>query len=109
MFIEDNLNLSLLFEMYGNLLTEKQKIYLDGYLNKNLSLTEIAEINSTSRQAVNDLIKRSLKLLNYYESKLKLLSKFQMVKKEINNLISLDNNKKHYNLKEKLNKILEVL
>ena len=63
MILEDNLKLSLLFEMYGNLLTEKQKLYLDGYLNKNLSLTEIAEVNNSSRQAVNDLIKRSIKFL----------------------------------------------
>ena len=107
MILEDNLKLSLFFEMYGNLLTEKQRLYLDGYLNKNLSLTEIAEVNNTSRQAVNDLIKRSIKLLKYYESKLLLLSKFEKVKSEINNLIISNNINDE--LKQKLNRILEVL
>ena len=107
MILEDNLKLSLFFEMYGNLLTEKQRLYLDGYLNKNLLLTEIAEVNNTSRQAVNDLIKRSIKLLKYYESKLLLLSKFEKVKSEINNLIISNNINDE--LKQKLNRILEVL
>ena len=108
MILEDNLKLSLLFEMYGNLLTEKQKLYLDGYLNKNLSLTEIAQVNNTSRQAVNDLIKRSFKILNYYEEKLQLLNKFEKVKKNINFLAS-KNNLTEVELKQKLNQILEVL
>lgn len=108
MILEDNLKFSLLFEMYGNLLTEKQKLYLDGYLNKNLSLTEIAEVNNTSRQAVNDLIKRSFKILNYYESKLQLLNKFEKVKQEVNNLLDNNNIQQDY-LQKKLNEILEVL
>ena len=108
MILEDNLKFSLLFEMYGNLLTDKQKSYLDGYLNKNLSLTEIAEINNSSRQAVNDLIKRCFKILNYYEEKLNLLNKFELAKEKINNLINL-NEADLSLIKKELNAILEVL
>ncbi|MGI5824960.1 MAG: YlxM family DNA-binding protein [Bacillota bacterium] len=65
--------IALLNDIYGNLLTEKQKVMLDMFYNEDLSLGEIAEINQVSRQAVFDNIKRSEKALEHYEEKLGLL------------------------------------
>lgn len=66
--------IALLNDIYGSLLTEKQKMMLDMFYNEDLSLGEIAGINQTSRQAVFDNIKRSEKALEHYEEKLGLLA-----------------------------------
>lgn len=65
--------IALLNDIYGNLLTEKQKMLLDLFYNEDLSLGEIAEINQISRQAVFDNIKRSEKALEHYEESLGML------------------------------------
>ena len=67
--------IALLFDIYGSLLTEKQRTLLDMFYNEDLSLGEIAEINQTSRQAVFDNIKRSEKTLEHYAVNLGLLAR----------------------------------
>ncbi len=62
--------MSLLFDFYGELLTDKQKELFDLYYNEDLSLAEIAEIASISRQGVRDAIIRSECVLRDAEEKL---------------------------------------
>ncbi|MCQ2525036.1 MAG: putative DNA-binding protein [Lachnospiraceae bacterium] len=72
----------LLFDFYGELLTEhQQKIYSDAVFN-DLSLSELSEEVGISRQAIHDIIKRCDKQLSGYEEKLHLVEKFQNIKKE---------------------------
>ncbi|HZJ57033.1 MAG TPA: sigma factor-like helix-turn-helix DNA-binding protein [Clostridia bacterium] len=52
-------HLGMLFEIYGGLLTHRQRDVMDLYYNHDLSLAEIAEQLSISRQGVHDLVKRS--------------------------------------------------
>jgi predicted DNA-binding protein YlxM (UPF0122 family) len=85
--MEDRVEISLLMDFYGSLLTEKQIEIMQRYYNEDLSLAEIAEINKTSRQAIHDLIKRCYKQLLTYESKLNLLQKSISKKKEIMNFL----------------------
>ena len=67
-----------LFAWYGKLLTDKQQEIMVSYYEEDLSISEIATNNKVSRAAVFDAIKRSEDLLEHYESKLKVFSKFTL-------------------------------
>ena len=79
--MDDILQLTLLYDFYGELLTEKQKQVYELHYQNDLSLTEIGEELSISRQAVRDQLKRTEKILLDYEEKLQLVSRFQAQKK----------------------------
>ena len=87
----DRIELSILLDYYGELLTEKQKAIMTLYYNDDLSLSEIAEINSTSRQAIYDLIKRCYNQLENYEEKLKLMKNDLVIANKKNDIILLLN------------------
>ena len=57
--MEKNVKVSILCQMYGKMLTDKQYEFLDDYYNNDLSLSEIAENNKITRQAVRDIIKQA--------------------------------------------------
>lgn len=71
---------SLLLDFYGQLLTDRQYEILDLHYNNDYTLSEIAEQLNISRQGVYDNEKRGRALLNEYEDKLGLLSKFSQQK-----------------------------
>ena len=73
---------SLLLDFYGQLLTSRQFEILDLHYNNDFTLTEIAEQLNISRQGVFDNEKRGRALLNEYENKLGLLSKFSLQKQK---------------------------
>ena len=56
--MEKNVKVSMLCQIYGNLLTKKQLSILEDYYNQDLSLSEIAENKNITRQAVRDIIKK---------------------------------------------------
>lgn len=61
-----------LYDIYQDLLTNKQREYMESYYYDNYSLTEISENKNVSRNAVHDQLKRTVKKLYNYESKLEL-------------------------------------
>ena len=73
----------LLYDFYGELLTEHQRSVYEDAVYNDMSLAEIAEEYGISRQGVHDLIKRCNKLLAGYEEKLHLVEKFTEAKKTI--------------------------
>jgi len=68
--------MNLLFDFYGQLLTDRQKDFMELYYGQDLSLGEIAEEFAVTRQAVHDTLKRAAQLLSQYEEKLGLVEKF---------------------------------
>ena len=88
--MEKIVEIAVLFDYYGKLLSEKQYKVVDQYCNEDLSLREIAELNGISKQGISDILSRAEKKLRFYEDELKLISKFDKINsslKEINLLI----------------------
>ena len=67
--------MNLLYDFYGQLLTKKQRAFFDLYYQADLSLGEIASQHDVTRQAVYDILKRSERALESFESKLKLVER----------------------------------
>ena len=65
----EELELSLLFDYYGDLLTERQRICFDLYYNQDLSLSEIAQEVGISRQGIHDSLTRARAILQAMEEK----------------------------------------
>ena len=68
--MDKNVEIALLLDFYGNMLTERQREIMNLYYEDNLSLSEIAEELNISKQGVSDSLKRSEKVLYDTESKL---------------------------------------
>lgn len=81
--LEKFLKMSILFDFYGALLTEKQQRCLQMHFSDDLSLSEIADQLGVSRQAVYDIIHRSEQLLNEYEVKLQLVQRYHEERRQL--------------------------
>ena len=88
MKIENSVKISILLEIYGKLLTEKQYNLLNDYYNNDLSLAEIAENEDITRQAVRDNLKKGEKKLFYYEEKLEIMKKNNEQEEQIASILS---------------------
>ncbi|QHI73201.1 YlxM family DNA-binding protein [Aminipila terrae] len=74
---------SLLYDFYGELLTNRQRDAMQLYHEENLSLSEIAQEFSISRQGVHDALKNAEKALHEYEQKLGLVRKFTKTREAV--------------------------
>lgn len=79
----------LLYDFYGELLTEHQRRIYEDVVFNDMSLSEIAEEQGISRQGVHDLIKRCDRTLAGYEEKLRLVEKFNLTKKMVKEIKEL--------------------
>lgn len=77
--LEKTVFLSELLELYGNLLSEKTALRLDYYLNQDYSLSEIAELENTSRNAIFESISKGIEKLNKLEDKLNFRAKIDEI------------------------------
>ena len=84
--MEERVLISLLFDFYGPLLTDKQRMSLQLHHEDDMSLGEIAEELGVSRQAVHDNLQRARHILNDYESKLHLVAQYEAREQVINEL-----------------------
>lgn len=84
--MEFRFNLINLYDIYGELLTEKQKEYFEDYYFNNLTLSEMSENYEVSRNAIHKQLKEVEEKLNKYEEILKIEEKNKRIKEICNNL-----------------------
>lgn len=78
-----DLSVTILLDVYGQLLTEKQRFAIDMYYNEDLSLAEIAEQIDISRQGVRDSIKKGEEHLWNFEEQLGVVKRFQNISTQL--------------------------
>lgn len=101
--------MNLLYDFYGQLLTDRQKYFMELYYGQNLSLGEIAEECAVTRQAVYDTLKRAEQLLTQYEEKLGLVEKFHTDRKKLAVASSLLDDYNATGEELKLQKVRDIL
>ena len=116
--MEKNVEISVLCQLYGKALTEKQYEVLNDYYNNDLSLSEIAENNNITRQAVRDIIKKGENKLYELEENISLMKKVleeekivSKIEEELNEIKKLTSSNKEVtkkidNVEKELRKIL---
>ena len=77
--MEEKIRISMLLQIYGKLLTEKQFEFMDYYYNEDLSLSEIAENQNITRQAVREILAKSKNKLEEYEEKVMFYEKINKI------------------------------
>ena len=85
---------SLLYDFYGELLTEHQRSVYESFVFEDMSLAEVADEQGITRQGVHDLVKRCDKILQGYEDKLHLVEKFVSIKKTVTEIEALTSSKR---------------
>ena len=83
----DALQMALLFDTYGGMLTDKQRECFDMRYNQDLSLGEIGEMLGVSRQAVNDNLKKTEALLRRMEENIGSVKRDMMIRKAVQELL----------------------
>ena len=86
--LKKKIEISMFCEYYGSLLTTQQYTFLNDYYNNDLSLSEIADNNQITRQAVRDIIKKGEKKLFEYEEKLSFMKRMLKKNKKIAKILS---------------------
>ncbi len=97
---------SLLYDFYGELLTEHQKRVFEDVVLNDYSLSEVAQDLNISRQGVHDMVKRCNKILEDYESKLHLVERFIRIREKVNRIHDLTGDEE---IKSLAHEILEEL
>ena len=100
---------TLLYDFYGELLTERQQQAYESVVLEDYSLSEVAEDLGISRQGVHDMIKRCNHTLEEYESSLHLVEKFLCIRKQVQKIKELAVGYNAGEITEISNKILEEL
>ena len=93
---------SILYDLYGGLLSDNQKMVYEYHVNDDLSFSEIGDELKISRQAAYDLFKTADKKLKDIDKKLELSSRFKDIEKYVLNIKRSTNYKKIINLSNKI-------
>lgn len=87
--IEKRVRIGYLYDYYGALLTDRQRKCLELHFLQDLSLGEIAGEMGVSRQAINDILRRTEEMLEEYETRLALLREASIRSQQLENVIEL--------------------
>jgi len=102
--VAKNLDITILLDFYGDMLTEKQRDFLGYYYNDDLSLSEIALNEGITRQGVRDAIKRAETQLFEMENRLELARRFEEMRKGLSEIIDFATEISDYNLRHSLSR-----
>ena len=80
---------NLLYDFYGELLTEHQKLIYEKAVYEDLSLKELSDEYGITRQGIHDLIRRCDRILGEYENKLHMIERFEKIRELVRNIDSL--------------------
>ena len=105
--MEKNVEISMLCQIYGKLLTENQLNILNDYYNNDYSLSEIAENNKITRQAVRDNLKKGENKLFELEEKLGIMNRMLNQEKTIEHILSELSKISSQDSDKRVSKILE--
>lgn len=108
--LNEKVELSILYDFYGDLLKAHNRQIFEDYILNDLSLSEIADEQGISRQGVHDIVKRCSKQLKEYEEKLGLIKKFDSTKSKVNHIkeLSEEMSQNNSSSKDGLLKIIEL-
>lgn len=99
----------MLYDFYGAMLTQHQKkIYEDAVYN-DMSLSEIAQNEGISRQAVSDLLRRTTAQMQQYETRLGLIERFESIRSDCDSIIKAARSGETQRVIELADKIRESL
>ena len=101
--------MTMLFDFYGEVLTERQKEFFDLYYNEDLSLAEIAENYDISRQGVRDVIVRAEGVMQELEDKTGLLKRFMQMQSKLDAIVNAAQEIKTMNYRQFENPQLDKL
>lgn len=107
--MEKHIEVSMLCQIYGKMLTNKQYEFINDYYNNDLSLSEIAENNNITRQAVRDIIKKGENKLFEFEEKLLFMKRMLNQEKQIQLILEQLNKIQETSSDKKAQKILESI
>jgi hypothetical protein len=109
MTMEKFVEQALLFDFYGELLTERQQEVYESVILDDCSVSEVASELGVSRQGVHDMVKRSGKTLQEYEDKLHLVEKFLHIRNKVHRIHQLTQKYGADDIEAISNEILEEL
>ncbi len=92
--------MTMLYDFYGELLTDRQKEFFDYYYNDDLSLSEIAENAGISRQGVRDVIVRAEAIMQEIEDKTCLIRRFEQMRTHVDGIVSAADEIKSLNYRQ---------
>ncbi len=102
-----NLDISVLLDFYGDMLTEKQREVIEFYYNEDLSLSEIGEFEGITRQGVRDSIKRGEAVLLEMEQRLGLAKRFRKMQDGLEQIVHCARDIHFYNSEFQYSKKIE--
>lgn len=102
--VANNVEITILYDIYGEMLTEKQRDFLNFYYNDDLSLAEIAENEGITRQGVRDAIKRAEAQLYDMEARLGFAKRNDEIEARIREIIDCADAINAYNLEHDLSR-----
>ena len=105
--VDKKVEISMLCQIYGKMLTQKQYEVINDYYNNDLSLSEIAENNNITRQAVRDIIKKGENKLFELEEKLAFMKRTMKQEKKLQEILEELSKIEDTSSEKKIAKILE--